>query len=124
MSQFNPDPNQTPNPYQQQPAPVPPQMGQQPVYGQPFPQAPTQNYQNQGMSGANPEDTGSFGWAVLGFFIPLVGLILWLVWKNTKPQSAIQCRNGFIAGLIVAVAINIIFALIGAALFPTFPSVM
>lgn len=120
MSEFNPDPNQTPNPYQQQPAAVPPQMGQQPPYGQPFPQAPMQNYQNQGMPGVNPGDTGSFGWAVLGFFIPIAGLILWLVWKNTKPQTAIQCRNGFIAGVVVWLALNIIFTLIGASLFSVF----
>ena len=146
MSQFNPEPSQSPNPNQQptpvppqmgqqpaygqpqmgqHPTPVPPQMGQQPAYGQPqmgqqptygrsFPQAPMQNYQNPGMSGVNPEDTGSFGWAVLGFFIPIVGLILWLVWKSTKPKTATQCRNGFIAGVIVAVLFNIIFyAVIG-----------
>ncbi|WP_288766102.1 hypothetical protein [uncultured Varibaculum sp.] len=113
MSQFNPNsnpnPNQSPYPYQQQPP-----------YGQPFPQAPMQNYQNPGMSGVNPGDTGSFGWAVLGFFIPIAGLILWLVWKNTKPQTAIQCRNGFIAGVVVWLALNIIFTLIGASLFSVF----
>lgn len=120
MSQFNPEPKQMSHSYQQQSAPIPPQMGQKPVYGQPFPQAPMQNYQNQGMSGANSEDTGSFGWAVLGVFIPIAGLILWLVWKDTKPQTAIQCRNGFIAGLIGWPALNIIFALIGATLFSVF----
>ncbi|WP_215523365.1 hypothetical protein [Varibaculum prostatecancerukia] len=133
MSQFNPNsnpnPNQSPYPYQQQPAPIPPQvgqqpgygqpqMGQQPAYGRPFPQAPMQNYQNPGMSGVNPGDTGSFGWAVLGFFIPIAGLILWLVWKNTKPQTAIQCRNGFIAGVVVTVLFYVLFyAVIGGMMY-------
>lgn len=133
MSQFNPNsnpnPNQSPYPYQQQPAAVPPQvgqqpgygqpqMGQQPTYGRPFPQAPMQNYQNPGMSGVNPEDTGSFAWAVLGFFIPIAGLILWLVWKNTKPQTAIQCRNGFIAGVVVTVLFYVLFyAVIGGMMY-------
>ncbi|WP_346429944.1 zinc-ribbon domain-containing protein [Limosilactobacillus oris] len=27
-------------------------------------------------------DRGSFGWAILGFFILLVGLILFLVWRK------------------------------------------
>ncbi len=150
MSQFNPDPSQSPNPHQQptpvppqmrqqpsygqpqmgqQPAPIPPQMGQQPPYGQPqmgqqpaygrpFPQAPAQYYQNQGVSSANPEDTGSFGWAVLGFCIPIVGLVLWLVWKNTKPKTAIQCRNGFIAGVVATVLFYVLFyAVIGGMMY-------
>lgn len=49
----------------------------QPAYPQ-----PTASY------GRNPSDTGSFGWAVLGFFIPLVGLILWMIWKNDRPGDA------------------------------------
>jgi len=36
----------------------------------------------------NLNDSGSFGWAVLGFFIPLAGLILFFVWKNDRPKSA------------------------------------
>lgn len=90
-------------------------MGQQPTYGRSFPQAPMQNYQNPGMSGVNPEDTGSFGWAVLGFFIPIAGLILWLVWRNTKPKTATQCRNGFIAGVVLTIAFYIFgFAILGS----------
>jgi len=61
-------------------------------------------------------DTGSFGWAVLGFFIPIVGLILWLVWKDTRPKDSIQSRNGFIAGLIVSVVFSIIYTIAMGAL--------
>lgn len=61
-------------------------------------------------------DTGSFGWAVLGFFIPIVGLILWLVWKDTRPKDSIQSRNGFIAGLIVGVIFSIIYTIAMGAL--------
>lgn len=61
-------------------------------------------------------DSGSFGWAVLGFFIPLVGLILWLVWKDSQPKNSIQSRNGFIAGLIVQVVFYIIY-FVAAGLF-------
>jgi hypothetical protein len=61
-------------------------------------------------------DTGSFGWAVLGFFIPIVGLILWLVWKDTRPKDSIQSRNGFIAGLIVGVIFSIIYTIAMSAL--------
>jgi len=33
-------------------------------------------------------DEGGFGWTVLGCCIPLVGLILWLVWREEKPNTA------------------------------------
>ena len=34
------------------------------------------------------EDDGNIGWGILGFSIPLIGLILYLVWKDSKPKSA------------------------------------
>ncbi|KFI54167.1 hypothetical protein [Bifidobacterium callitrichos] len=70
----NPEPQQqpeyTPNAAQPQAYPNQPQAPQYaPQYQQQPGYAP---YPPQ----ANPADTGSFGWAVLGFFIPVVGLIL------------------------------------------------
>lgn len=56
------------------------------------------------------DDSGSFGWAVLGFFIPLCGLILYLVWRNTKPKCAKNAGIGAlvyvcIAGLFILLTI-------------------
>ena len=70
-------PQDTPaEPIYSAPPQTPPQAAyQQPVYQQPPYQqtAPPPNY-------APPVvDSGSFGWAVLGFFFPIVGLILFLV---------------------------------------------
>ena len=66
-------------------------------------------------NGRPVEDKGSFGWAVLGFFIPLVGLILFLVWKNEKPKSAkkagVGAIVGAVAGLILPVIISALFYL-------------
>jgi hypothetical protein len=59
-------------------------------------------------------DTGSIGWGVLGFFIPIVGLVLWLIWKDTRPKDSTMSRNGFLIGLIVNVVFYIIFVAIGA----------
>lgn len=46
----------------------------------------------------------TFGWGVLGFFIPLVGLILFLVWKKDRPKasksSGIGALSGFITWLV------------------------
>lgn len=36
------------------------------------------------LSNLGREASSNFGWSVLGFFIPIVGLILYLVWKETN----------------------------------------
>ena len=61
----------------------------------------------------NNEDKGSFGWAVLGFFFPFVGLILFLCWINTKKKSATQVGVGALVGFFT----KIIFAILGVILF-------
>lgn len=33
-------------------------------------------------------DNGGLGWGILGCCIPIVGLVLWLVWKDQKPRTA------------------------------------
>lgn len=66
-----------------------------------------QQYQGQTYQVA-PVDSGSFGWAVLGFFIPLVGLILWLVWKTERPLTAKKAGIGALVGAIVGVIFVIV----------------
>jgi hypothetical protein len=39
-------------------------------------------------SGLNKPDDGGFLWGLLGFCIPIVGLILYLVWKDERPITA------------------------------------
>lgn len=60
----------------------------------------------------NPQDTGSFGWAVLGFFVPLVGLILYLVWKNEKPLTARRAGKGALISVIVSVVLMVIWMIL------------
>ncbi len=62
------------------------------------------------------EGKASFGWAVLGFFFPLVGLILWLVWKNDEPAKAKRAGVGALVGFIVNVVFSILGGIAGAAL--------
>ncbi len=45
---------------------------------------------------------------MLGFFVPIVGLILWLVWMHTRPRDAKMSRNGFITGIAVAIIASIV----------------
>jgi hypothetical protein len=59
---------------------------------------------------ANMEETqkGSNWWSVLGFFIPLVGLILFLVWKTTNPKSAKAAGIGALVSVVVNLLIVIL----------------
>ncbi len=50
----------------------------------------------------NVNDSGSIGWGILGFCLPLVGIILYFVWKETKPLSAKMA----IRGALISVAIS------------------
>ena len=83
--------------YPQQPYQQPnQQLNQQPVYV----------YQQT----APVNDSGSFGWAVLGFFIPIVGLVLFLVWRREKPRCAKMAGMGALVSVIVSVLFNMISA--------------
>lgn len=65
----------------------------------------------QGPVGEKPQDAKSFGWALLGFCIPLVGLILYLVWKDQTPLKAKSCGKGALISVIVSAAAYIIYVL-------------
>ncbi|MBE7083872.1 MAG: zinc ribbon domain-containing protein [Clostridiales bacterium] len=53
-------------------------------------------------------DASSIGYAILGFFFPLIGLILFLVWKNELPLRAKSCGKGALIGVITNVALYVI----------------
>ena len=54
--------------------------------------------QNGGPNNPPPAaDNGGFLWGLLGCCIPIAGLILFLVWKDTKPRTAKAA--GILAGL-------------------------
>ena len=57
-------------------------------------------------------DAPNTGWAVLGFFIPLVGLILYLVNKDTHPLKAKSAGKGALIGFCVSIAFSIIYGAI------------
>lgn len=97
------------------------QYAQTPQYGQSQykqPQYVQSQYGQQPYMGQQPADTGSFGWAVLGFFFPIVGLILFLVWKSEKPVSAKQAGMGALVSVISTVVLwilLIVFAVIAGS---------
>jgi len=56
------------------------------------------------------DDTGNIGWRVLGAVIPILGLILYLLWKTDRPKSSKQAGIGAIIGFIVQVVFLMIFS--------------
>ena len=57
-------------------------------------------------------DAPSTGFSILGFFIPLVGLILYLVYKDTAPLKAKSAGKGALIGFIVGIVVGIIYAIL------------
>lgn len=67
-------------------------------------------------------DNGGFLWGLLGCCIPIVGLVLFLVWKDTKPKTAKAAGIGALVCFACYILFYIlVFALgIGASLFAAF----
>ena len=49
------------------------------------------------------EDNGGFGWGLLGCCIPIVALVLFLVWNDTKPRTARAAGIGALVSVIIGV---------------------
>ena len=81
--------------------------------------ADQQAYNYSGPSYQGSPDSGSIGWGFLGCCFPLIGLILFLVWKDTKPISAKKAGIGAIIGVVAVVLLYLlVIALgVGAAIF-------
>ena len=73
-------------------------------------------YNGQQQYAPQTQDARSGGFAFLCFLFPIVGLILYLVWKDTLPLRAKSCGKGAIIGVIVSVVFSIIYAVIIVAL--------
>ena len=62
------------------------------------------------------DDAPNTGYAVLGFFIPIIGLIMYLSMKNEKPLAAKSAGKGaligFAVGAIGYVFLGVLFALL------------
>lgn len=58
-------------------------------------------------------DNGGFGWGLLGCCFPIVGLILFLVWKDTKPKTSKAAGMGALISVIISVVWYILMAVLG-----------
>ena len=64
------------------------------------------------MDHTNDLTTGKVSGKLLGFFFPIVGLILYLVWKDQTPLKAHSAGKGALIGVIVWTALSIILAIL------------
>lgn len=51
----------------------------------------------------------SFGWGVLGFFFPIVGLILFIVWNNDRKKDSKAAGIGALIRTILNIILVIIY---------------
>lgn len=58
-------------------------------------------------------DNGGFGWGLLGCCIPVVGLILFLVWRDTKPKTAKAAGIGALVSVVIAILWYVLVAVVG-----------
>jgi len=52
-------------------------------------------------------DTGNPLWGLLGFFFPIVGLILFLVWRDDRPKDSKSAGIGALVSLIMGIVVVI-----------------
>ena len=64
----------------------------------------------------NTVDNGGFLWGLLGCCIPIVGLILFLVWRDTKPKTSRAAGIGALVGVICVAIYYIVINVIGVGL--------
>lgn len=63
------------------------------------------------------QDSASFGWWWLGFFFPLIGIILWAVWTSSCPKKAARSGWGAIIGIITSFVLTALIVGIYLLLF-------
>lgn len=58
------------------------------------------------------DDHSSFGFAILGFFIPIIGLILFLVYEGKKPKRAKSAGKGALIGFITKIVLSFVLVIL------------
>ena len=68
--------------------------------------------QTQNNKPAAQNDNGSIWWGVLGFFIPLAGLIIWATGRDSTPNNAKKAGIGAIVGFASNIILSILWVVI------------
>ncbi len=67
-----------------------------------------------------PKDNSTFWFSVLGFFIPIVGLILFLVYEYKNPKRSRAAGKGALIGFITRIALSIVLVIISVIFYFVF----
>ena len=59
---------------------------------------------------SDTKDKGGCGWGCLGFFVPIVGLILYILWRDSHPKNAKASGIGAIVSLVTVILFYIAYA--------------
>lgn len=75
------------------------------------------NVQNGGLGVSSTQvqsakEGGTVGWGILGFFLPIVGFILWLVWKDEHPARSRSAGIGCLVSVCLGVVGSILYLII------------
>lgn len=75
------------------------------------------NVQNGGLGASSTQvqsakEGGTVGWGILGFFLPIVGFILWLVWKDEHPARSRSAGIGCLVSVCLGVVGSILYLII------------
>lgn len=76
---------------------------------------------SQNVSATQSQQTDSegstVGWGILGFFIPIVGFILWLIWKDEHPARAKSAGIGCLVSICLGVVGVILYVVLVFVIF-------
>lgn len=56
----------------------------------------------------NYQDKNNIGFNILSFFFPLIGLVLYVIWKDEHPVKAKGCGKAALASVIVNAILTVI----------------
>ena len=76
----------------------------------------TSSYQPARSRPVDPHDSGSIGWFILGFFVPIIGLILFILWSSDRPSDAKMSGLGALVSVILSSVFTVIYVVIIMAL--------
>ena len=65
-------------------------------------------YEKPSNNQETPNDTGSVGYWLIGFFVPIVGFILYALWLRVQPKNAKKCLYGALTSVIVSIIFTIL----------------
>lgn len=71
-----------------------------------IPAARSEPYQSR-----QEEDDGNILWGLLGFVVPIAGIILWALWMNDRPRCAKVAGIGALISIIIGIIATVAFLL-------------